>query len=253
MVWSANGTTAKGTTGYDVYFSRSTNGGATWSAAQVLNDNTSNLTSDQYYPSITVSPTGRVIVMWWDRRNDVQNKKADIYLTYSDNGGQSFAPDIKVTTVPTDFSKVGSQNGDFGIGEYNAVLATGTYAIPVWADGRTDDGLLNLYAAFVNLGADTVSGLQNITSINSTLKIQAVYPDPVKSLLNLSYETSQPGEMQLSVFDVQGKQLMEFPSSQINQGKGTLQVNTTGLAAGTYLLKVMFNGSLNVRKFVKAD
>ena len=114
MVWSANGITTKLNTGYDVYFSRSTDGGSTWSAARVLNDNTTNMTSDQYYPSITVSSTGRVIISWWDRRNDSLNNKSDIYLTYSDDGGQSFAADIKVTTIPTEFSMVGSQNGTLG-------------------------------------------------------------------------------------------------------------------------------------------
>ena len=252
MVWTANGITTKLNTGNDVYFSKSTDGGATWGAARVLNDNTTNLTSDQYYPSLTVSSTGRLIITWWDRRNDTLNNNSDIYLTYSDDGGLTFAADIKVTTVPSEFSQIGSQNGGFGIGEYNAVLSTSTYAIPVWADGRTNDGMINLYAAFIKLGADSVTGLQNITSINGALQIDALYPNPVKEQLNLSYQASRGGEIDLGVYDAQGKLVKALPSSTIDTGKGNLQLNTTGLASGTYLLRVMFNGSMNVRRFVKA-
>ena len=252
MVWTANGITTKLNTGNDVYFSNSTDGGVTWSAARVLNDNTTNLTSDQYYPSLTVSSTGRLIISWWDRRDDSLNNKSDIYLTYSDDGGQTFASDIKVTTLPTQFSQIGSQNGGFGIGEYNAVLSTSTYAIPVWADGRTNDGMINLYAAFIKLGADSVTGLQNISSINGALQIDGLYPNPAKEQLNLLYQASRSGAIDLSVYDVQGRLIKTLPSSNINTGKGVLQLNTIGLASGTYLLRVMFNGSMNVRRFVKA-
>jgi hypothetical protein len=252
MVWSANGIDSLQATGYDIYFSKSTDGGTTWSPARIVNDNTTNLNSDQFYPSVTVSSTGRLIISWWDRRNDTLNNKSDIYLTFSDDGGQTFAPDIKVTTVPSEFSQIGSQNGGFGIGEYNTVLSTGTYAIPVWADGRTNDGMINLYTAFINLSNDsTAAGIQNITSVNGALKIYSVYPNPVKNQLNLSYQTSQPGQMDFTVYDEAGKLVKSLPSIQASIGTGNAQVNTSELAAGTYLLRIMFNGSMNVRRFVK--
>ncbi len=252
MVWTANGITTKLNTGNDVYFSKSTDGGTTWSAARVLNDNTTNLASDQYYPSLTVSSTGRLIITWWDRRDDSLNNKSDIYLTYSDDGGQTFAADIKVTTVPTEFSQIGSQNGGFGIGEYNAVLSTSSYAIPVWADGRTNDGMINLYAAFVKLGADSVTGVQNISAVNGALQIDGVYPNPVKDELNVAYQTPQGGKMDLSIYDAQGKLVKQLAPAEVNSGKGKLQLNSSGLAAGTYLFRIMFNGTMSVRRFVKA-
>ncbi|HWB63692.1 MAG TPA: T9SS type A sorting domain-containing protein [Chitinophagales bacterium] len=254
MVWTANGTTARLNNGNDVYFSKSIDGGATWSAAQILNDNTTNLTSDQYYPSLTVSPQGRLIIMWWDRRDDAQNKNSNIYLTYSDDGGQTFATDMKVTSVPTDFSQVGAQNGGFGIGEYNAVLATSQYAIPVWADGRDNNGQLNLYAAFINLGADTVAtGLQDITAINSPLKIYSLYPNPAKEEVTLNYETSQAGKIEITLYDAQGKEVKALKPGNIAIGKGNMPVNVNQLAAGNYLMKINFNGAINVRRFVKSE
>ena len=253
MVWTANGISGPLNSGYDVYISTSSNGGATWSAARILNDNTSNLSSDQYYPNITVSPTGRVVVTWWDRRDDSLNLKSNIYFTYSDDGGQTFVPDQKVTSLFTDFSTVGLMNGGFGIGEYNAVLATANYVIPVWADGRSNTGQLNLYAAFINTTQGANAGLQNISTINGPLTIDGLYPNPAKNALTLSYESSEAGKMQLAIYDEAGKLVMPLVDQQITAAKGSIPLDITDLAAGTYLLKVTLNGTMNVRQFVKVS
>ena len=253
VTWTANGVSSKLNNGNDIYFSRSTDGGTTWSTPAILNDNTTNLSSDQYYPSISVSTEGRLVVSWWDKRDDLQNKQANIYLTYSDNGGQTFAPDIKVTNAATDFSQVGAVNGGFGIGEYNAVLANGHYAIPVWADGRNNNGALNLYAAFVDLGSSpaAATGLRNITSINGAIKIYSVFPNPASDILNLAYETSEPGKIEMSIVDVNGKLVKKAGVIETRAAKGTTQLNISELATGNYFLKVMFNGAMNLRKFIK--
>jgi len=251
MVWTANGTSSKLNSGNDVYYARSTDGGATWSTARILNDNTTNLKSDQYYPCITVGPTGRVVIMWWDRRDDTLNIQSNIYLTYSDDGGQTFIPDFKVTSMSTDFSTVGLLNGGFGIGEYNAVLAANDYIIPIWSDGRSNTGQMNLYSAFIKAVPGQSVGIQNISAVNGPLIINSVYPNPAKDVLNLSYESSEAGNMELSVYDVQGKLVLPLGNRQIAAAKTTTTINTSNLTAGTYLLRVVLNGTVNVREFVK--
>ena len=251
MVWTANGTTSKLNFGNDIYFSKSTDGGSTWSAARILNDNATNLKSDQYYPSITVGPTGRVVVMWWDRRDDSLNVNSNIYLTYSDDGGQTFVQDIKVTSMSSSFADIGLKNGGFGIGEYNAVLATNDYVIPVWADGRDDNGNINLYSAFISTSPNQSVSIKNITAINGPLKINSLYPNPAKNELTLSYESSEAGKMEVAVYDVKGKLVMPLGEVQVTATKSTAPLNISTLAAGSYLLKLTLNGSVNVREFVK--
>ena len=51
----------------DVYFSRSSNGGATWSAPVRLNDVT---TDKQWWPVVYVEPGGDINAAWYDRRNN---------------------------------------------------------------------------------------------------------------------------------------------------------------------------------------
>ncbi|MBU0763484.1 MAG: hypothetical protein KJ607_01475 [Bacteroidetes bacterium] len=65
------------------------------------------------------------------------------YFAVSHDQGLSFGQNYQVTSLPTDFNTVGDNNQSFGIGEYTQVLATEGYIIPVWCDGRQNNGNLN--------------------------------------------------------------------------------------------------------------
>src|SRR5437870_8778513 len=51
----------------DVYFTQSTNGGLTWSAATLVNDD-ANASTDQFQPSVAAGSGGAVAVAFYDRR-----------------------------------------------------------------------------------------------------------------------------------------------------------------------------------------
>jgi hypothetical protein len=54
--------------GADIIFARSTDNGATWSTALILNDDPP--VNDQIFPWMAVSPGGVIGVLWYDTRND---------------------------------------------------------------------------------------------------------------------------------------------------------------------------------------
>ena len=69
--------TSGGATETDVWVSRSTNNGATWSAPVKVNDDgLANRT--QFHPFLQVDQSnGSVVVVWHDARNDTNNRKVD--------------------------------------------------------------------------------------------------------------------------------------------------------------------------------
>ena len=76
----------------DIYFAKSTDGGATFGKNVRIVD-TNPLTDLQDYPSIVVDNTsGNIYAAWHDKRN----KKYDIYFAKSINGGLSFEKNIKI-------------------------------------------------------------------------------------------------------------------------------------------------------------
>jgi len=112
---------------YDIYFARSTDGGATWSANIRVDDAPS---GDQYWPSLAVGADGTLYAAWADTRNG----NYDIYFARSTDGGATWSANIRVEDSPS-----GDQSSPS-----LAVGADGTlYA--AWGDSR--NGNDDIYAA----------------------------------------------------------------------------------------------------------
>jgi hypothetical protein len=79
----------------DVFFVRSTNGGATWSAPVRVNDEPGN--NDQFFPDLAVNSAGVIRVFWYDKRRDANNIAMTVYSALSNDRGLSFGPNIAVT------------------------------------------------------------------------------------------------------------------------------------------------------------
>jgi hypothetical protein len=77
-----------------------------------------------------------------------------------------------------------------------------------------------------------------------------VFPNPVKGPSNLSFEAIQDGLINLSVYDVSGREVMNMNHS-VKQGNNTIELETSLLRSGMYFLKFEnSNGKVNV-KFIK--
>ncbi|HEX2916861.1 MAG TPA: sialidase family protein [Chloroflexia bacterium] len=129
-----------GSSGTDIFEAYSTNQGVSWSEPVRVNDDAAGVNRDQFNQWLSVDPvTGTVNLSWYDTRNDPNNTKTDVYLGVSTNGGLSYAPNIKVTDVPSDesaanpYADAGDQYGD-----YEGIVAYGGTIHPVWTDGRFD-------------------------------------------------------------------------------------------------------------------
>ena len=103
--------------------------------------------------AIAVNNDGVVGIVWVDRRNDPELKKNDIYFTVSIDGGETYMPEIRITSENSDPGS--SQNGKAGErfisgGDYMGCAAKpdGSFQL-VWADNRT--GLFQLYTANVRI------------------------------------------------------------------------------------------------------
>src|SRR4029077_1931850 len=80
-----------------VLVKNSSDGGATWSTA--VHVAASRPPGDEFFPWLTTNATGTVGVTWLDRRLDPSNINYDCFASTSTNGGASFTPNKRVTTV----------------------------------------------------------------------------------------------------------------------------------------------------------
>jgi hypothetical protein len=124
----------------DVKFTQSVDGGASWSAPIVVNDNVdpSGTPTDQFQPSVAAGPNGAVAIAFYDRRgtcpNDTSVLPADVGRTnfcidtslqaYKDNGAGAVpvGPNVRISEFAWDPEQPG-QHVD-GLSQYPCAGAT---------------------------------------------------------------------------------------------------------------------------------
>lgn len=119
----------------DIVVRTSDNDGGAWSAPTTVNDDGG--TTSQFLPWLTVDQeTGLVAAVWYDARDDTNNRAVHVYSAVSHNGGGTWDANVRVTDNPSDLSanNPGSYTGDFL--EYIGVAALNCRLVPVWADNR---------------------------------------------------------------------------------------------------------------------
>jgi hypothetical protein len=108
----------------------STDGGHTWSKPVPVAP--ASETHDQFFPWLSVSPTGLVGVSWLDRRNDPANISYQAYAAISSDGGESFQQNVQLTSA---FSNPDKNGYDGSLGQYAGNTWDGPdYFVAAWMD-----------------------------------------------------------------------------------------------------------------------
>lgn len=135
-----------GSSDTDIWLRSSDDGGATWSVPIRVNDVTTNA---QFMPRIALDPTtGNLAIGWHDARNDLgdtafgdtdgtPNDDAMYYLTFSVDGGQTFAPAAQVSQGVSNAAD--AKNG-IDYGDYTGLAFVGGVAMPAWSDNSNSTG-----------------------------------------------------------------------------------------------------------------
>jgi hypothetical protein len=124
----------------DILVSRSSNGGATWSLPQRINDDPQGLENRR--PFIACNSSGQVTAYWHDSRLAGLGSSAsltNIFGSVSRDGGATWSPNFQVTDESSFFSfnTLAIPN----LGDYNQVAARGTAIFhPAWSDQRISSG-----------------------------------------------------------------------------------------------------------------
>jgi hypothetical protein len=122
---------------YDIYFSKSTDGGATWGDG-LDNDNddigTDYTIGAQEHPSITLDGNGNIVVIWDDER---EGNYKTLYMCNSSDGGDSWGVNTNITDAYTD-------NSDQA---FPVISTFGNYMCVAWVDNRNDEVKSDIYFA----------------------------------------------------------------------------------------------------------
>lgn len=116
----------------DVFCATSTDRGRSWSRAVRVNNDAPHDGADQFFQWLAVDPSnGSANVLFYDRRDDPENRKAIVVLARSTDGGQSFTNYA--------WSESSFDPGDAFIGDYTGIAAWNGLVYGAWTEtiGRT--------------------------------------------------------------------------------------------------------------------
>ncbi len=118
----------------DIFFIKSTDAGATWSAPLRVNDDAT--ANDQLHPAIAVKANGTIDLAWYDKRNSPTDDAWDVYFANSADGGASFGANRRISDV-TAATPVNTA-GQPWLGEYLGLEVDATKAYLAFTSGAGD-------------------------------------------------------------------------------------------------------------------
>lgn len=126
----------------DIFCRYSTDFGVNWSAEVKVNDDANSENNNQWHPAMWCDKkTGRLWVQWLDTRNTPTSDSCEVYASYSDDGGATFIPNVKVSNAKfrINCTNCGGAGTPLYLGDYNGISSNGNQAMLTWADFRNNN------------------------------------------------------------------------------------------------------------------
>ena len=109
--------------GVDVMFVRSTDGGQTFSAPVRVNDDPINHNKWHWLGTFGVAPNGRLDAVWLDTRNAANDTDSQLVYSYSTDAGITWSPNVAVSNMFNPFLGYPNQNK---MGDYITIVSDNT-------------------------------------------------------------------------------------------------------------------------------
>jgi len=223
----------------DIWLTKSTDGGTTWSAPARVNDDTPG--KHQFFSWMDIDQTnGHLYFVFYDRRT-YDDTQTDVYMAISADGGTSFL-NRKISESPF------IPNDGVFFGDYTNIVAHNDTIRPIWT--RLHNGQLSIWT--------NVTPLQEILTNVETIptdQTEAIdsFPNPSSGIAYVSFKLHDQAVVRLEILDQEGKLLHSIKNDeQMGYGKYVIPINTgeLGLAAGSYFYRLNINGKVETMKAI---
>lgn len=223
----------------DVWLSKSTDGGTTWSAPSRVNDDPPG--NQQFFSWMAIDQvTGFLYFVFYDRRQ-YSDLNTDVYMAISKNGGETFT-NFRISESPF------APNSSIFFGDYNNIIAHDNVVRPIWT--RMENNVLSIWTAKVdslNLAIQTDPG----SEVPFVLKQN--YPNPVLDVTNFAYSVHETSYVTLKIFDICGREIAivfeekyHLPGQYIHQ----YFIDKNRISPGFYYYSYLYKNKILTKKMV---
>jgi 5-hydroxyisourate hydrolase-like protein (transthyretin family) len=228
-----------GVTDTDIWLSKSTDNGNTWSAPTRVNDDAPG--RHNFMSWMTVDQTNGIIyVVFYDRRNHI-NEDTDVYVAYSTDGGNTFT-NVKVSSTPF-FPTAGTF-----IGDYINITAHNGHVRPIWT--RIDNGISSIWTAIM----DFSTGIE--AANNFTLQALQNDPNPFAGQTMISFNSNGSQKLTLAIYDIAGRKAVQlFSDKNFDNGSHRILFDNSQyhLKAGSYFIRLSNGNYAETKKLVVVE
>lgn len=226
-----------GTDDTDVWLSKSTDGGNTWSLPRRVNNDAPG--NHQFFTWLAIDQTnGYLYFVFYDRRN-YNDANTDVYMAVSKDGGETFY-NFKISESP--FYPYSS----IFFGDYTNISAHNNVIRPIWT--RLDHEKLSIWTAIIDTSA---LGIDNTTF--QPFSLDQNTPNPFAESTYISFSVHHPSYKTLKIFDIFGRKISTIIDNKLfATGKYVMSFDSSqyNIESGIYYFSLLSNDKNIIRKMV---
>ena len=226
----------------DIWLTKSTDGGDTWTAPTRVNDDAPG--KHQFFSWMDIDRTnGHLYFVFYDRRA-YTNTQTDVYMAVSADGGTSFL-NRKISEEPF------VPNAGVFFGDYTNIVAHNDTVRPIWT--RLHNGQLSIWTDVTPLQDILTTTEPNTGTIYESIDS---FPNPSSGIAYVSFKLHEQATVRLEILDQDGNLLHTIKNDeQMGYGKYVIpiQTNDLGLAPGSYFYRLNVNGKVETLKAILVE
>lgn len=166
------------------------------------------------------------------------------------DNGNSFSEAITYTENAYELTYTQNRNFKYGIGYKTGVSIDNEDIYLTWTDGRLKNGNTEIYSAVYPI---YYKHKDLFNKIDIDVSVNKIYPNPFQTLLNIELENYKLQNIDIILFDFNGKVIKNLYQGNIKVGLNKFAFNFDNLAEGNYFINFQTNGEVIYKKLLKVN